>query len=585
MKEIILNIVNQPNNKKIIIFLGVLIFAIQSLVSIIFVSVNFPISDDWPAVFAGIYYQQNDSSWIDAILSGGGEHFLYFYRLVMMGGFLLNSFDVQQFMFLNWGFLLVSTGIFYSLLKKTDARLTWLIIPLSAFIFSPKMVSTDLTASIGLIWIGTFFFLVSIVVILDKQKLSKFWFALAICLSIIATTTSALGLLSWIIGALFLILRYKENKKNLLIWIGISIIIFSMYVVNIGDLEGRKGIDEIISFSGISWGLEYVSNPFSVKFLELKILIGVISIILLISVSAYLLKKRIRLAYPWILFGIIGVLSTILTDFGRFGIRLPSENYFIIMSTFTQIGLLVVVSILFFKIKKSNHKKKNLITIIYIVFVVSQLILLSSAYFVGSQYVSEWDSDKSDWLTCFDLPSNLEVCNKWNVFGDPLQNRDSLESKLSIYNYLIENKLSIFSNKEFFLDQEQKKNELKIEWNKLNEGSGVGEIESINGQNISNDSIILDNDYVNMSGWIIGNNGKIDEIFLFVNKEVFLSSSNLEPPLETIKKFEGEQDGKIKWSIVFLSGFLEKGCYNISIGGAYNDSKFMLDKELEICKI
>ena len=446
------------------------------------------------------------------------------------------------------------------------------------------MVSTDLTASIGLIWIGTFFFLVSIVGILDKQKLSKFWFALAICLSIIATTTSALGLLSWIIGALFLILRHKENKKNLLIWIGISIIIFSMYVVNIGDLEGRKEIDEIISFAGISWGLEYVSNPFSVKFLELKILIGVISIILLISVSVYLLNKRIRLAYPWILFGIIGILSTILTDLGRFGIRLPSENYFIIMSTFTQIGLLVVVSILFFEIKKSNHKKKNLITIIYIVFVVSQLILLSSAYFIGSQYVSNWDREKSNWLTCFDLPSNLEVCDNWNVFGDPLLNRESLEDKLSTYNYLIENKLSIFSNKEFFLDQEQKKNKLNIEWNELNEGSGVGEIETINGQNISNDSIILDNDFVNISGWIIGKNEKIDRIFLFVDREAFLSSSNIKPQLDTIKKFENKQDVDIKWNMTFLSGFLEKGCHNISIGGVYDDSKFMLDKEFKICK-
>ncbi len=585
MKEIILNIVNQPNNKKIIIFSGVSIFAIQSLISMIFVSVNFPISDDWPAVFAGLYFQQNNPSWIDAILSGGGEHFLYFYRLVMMGGFLLNSFNVQQFMFLNWGFLSISTGIFYCLLKKIDVRLTWLIVPLSAFVFSPKMVSTDLTASIGLIWIGTFFFLVSIVGILSKQKLSKFWFALAICLSVIATFTSALGLLSWIIGTLFLIHRYKENKKNLLVWIGISIIIFSLYVVNMGDQEGRTEISEIISFSGISWGLEYVSNPFSVKFLELRILIGVISMISLISVSAYLLKKQISLAYPWIMFGIIGILSTILTDIGRFGIRLPSENYFIIMSTFTQIGLLGVASVLFLEIRKSNYKKKNVITVIYILFVTSQLVLLSSAYFVGSQYVSEWDSDKSNWLSCFDLPSNLEMCHKWNVFGDPLQSSESLESKLSIYNYLIENKLSIFSDKAFFLDQEQKKNELKIEWNKLNEGSGVGEIEIINEQNISNKSIILDNDYVNISGWIIGENKKIDKIFLFVDREAFLSSSNLKPQLETIKKFENNQDVNIKWDIIFLSGFLEKGCHNISIGGVYDDSKFMLDKELEICKI
>ncbi len=583
MNEIILKIANQPKSRKILVFSGVSIFAIQSLISIIFVSVNFPISDDWPAVFAGLYYQQNDPNWVDAILSGGNEHFLYFYRLVMMGGFLLNSFNVQQFMFLNWGFLSITLGIFYFLLKKSDVRLTWLIIPLSAFVFSPKMVSTELIASIGLVWIGTFFFLVSIVGILSKQKLSKFWFALAICLSIMATFTSVLGLLSWIIGMLLLIQRFKENRKNLLVWIGISIIIFSLYAVNIEHEEEKRSIGEVMRFSGISWGLEYVSNPFSVKFLEVRVLIGVISIISLILISTYLLKKQINSAYPWILFGIIGILSTILTDIGRFGVRLPSENYFIIMSTFTQIGLLGVVSILFFEIRKSNYKKKNIITIIYILFVTSQLVLLSSAYFVGSQYVSEWDRDKSDWLSCFDLPSNLEMCHKWNVFGDPLQSRESLESKLSIYNYLIENKLSIFSDKGFFLDLEKNKSEYNNRLVDIVEGDGIGKIELINKEENLNRQIIVNTPIIKISGWAIGDNGKIEEIYLLINDKFFLSNNEFHPRFDLENQGISE-GGNVAWEITFFSGYLEEGCHDLTIMGLTDNSKFQIGQKINFCK-
>ena len=583
MNQTILKIIDQTKNRKVLISFGVSVFAIQSLISIVIVSVNFPISDDWPAVFAGLYYQENNPNWLDAILAGGGEHFLYFYRLIMMAGFLLNSFNVQQFMVLNWGFLCISIGIFYFLLKKIDTQLTWLIIPLSAFVFSPKMVSTGLTASIGLIWIGTFFFLVSVVGILNKQKLTKIWFILVVSLSVTATFTSALGPLTWIIGTLCLIHRYKENKNYLLIWIIISIIALSLYATNIGDQEGRNEIEEIISFSGISWGLEYVSNPFSVKFVEIRILIGIGSIISLIFVSTFLLKKQIKSSYPWIIFGSIGILSTILTDIGRFGIRLPTENYFIIMSTFTQISLLVLVSILFLKIWNSNNSKKNKIKIIYMLFIIIQMSLLGSAYLVGSQYVSEWGKEKKEWLSCFDLPTNIDVCDKWNVFGDPLQNRNTTESKLSIYNQMIENKMGIFSDKKYLLEQERSKLGLELKWQELVEYTGNGDIETVNGQDVSNiDSININDSYVNIIGWM-NSDKKIKEVYLILNDKVFLSSSDFKLQSDIIKKENYEYN--IKWNILFLSGFLEKGCYDMMIGGINDSDKFILEKEIELCRI
>ena len=572
-------------NKKILISLGVSIFAIQSLISIIYFSVNFPMVDDWPVVYLSVHYLQNDPIWFNLLLAHDNEHYLYTYRSIMMLGFLLNSFNVQQFMFLNWALLLTSVGIFYVLLKKSNKQLTWLIIPISAFVFNPKMVSVNFISSFGLQWIGTFFFIISITGILYKEKLSKFWFGLAIGLSLMATFNTFLGLLSWIVGTLILIQNFKKNKIKFLVWICISIIIFSFYFSDMKFEPRENSLLTAISSSGISWGLQYVSTAFSVGSLELRVLIGAISISSLILTSVYLLKKRVSISYPWIIFGVIGILATIVITGGRFGIRPPYENYLIPMSLFIQISLLVLLTILFFEIRKSKKKIKTMFTIFYVLFIIGQLMLFISAYFVGYQYVSEWHSEKSNWLTCFDLPSNSDVCYYWHPFGNKYDNeKTGINQDGTIYNILIEKKLSIFSNNEFFFNQEQKKMDLDIAWNNLKEGPGSGDIEVINGVNISNElPIILNSSRVNISGWLVGDN-KIDEIYLFIDGKSFLKNSNFNSRFDIVNKLDSISTPNIGWDITFWSAFLEDGCHDLSVGGVYDNNKFVLEKHVEICK-
>ena len=572
-EQIILKLVNSPHNKRILIFSGVSIFAIQSLISIIYFSVNFPMVDDWPVVYLSVHYLENDPIWLNLLFSHDNEHYLYTYRLIMMIGLLLNSFNVQQFMFVNWGFLVTAISIFYIILKKTDKPLDWLIIPISAFIFSPKMISVNFISSFGLQWIGTFFFLISIVGIMYKEKISKFWFGVAICLSLIATFNTFLGLLSWVVGTLILIQKFKENRIKLLVWICISMIIFSFYLSDMKFTPRENSFLSVITPAGFSWGFEYITTPFSIKFLELRIVIGMITLFSLISISAYLLKKRISISYPWITVGIMGIISTIVITGGRFGVRPPYENYLIPMSLFTQISLLVLVTILFYEIRKSNRKIARISTIFYILFVIGQLALFSSAYFVGYQYESEWKNEKSNWITCFDLPSNLEWCGHAMEFGTDKE-----------YNILIEKKLNIFSNEEFFINQEKEKSRLDIEWNNLKEGSGIGDVETINDVNISNNfSIIVNDGHVNIKGWLLGDN-KIDEMYLFIDGKSFLKSSNFKPRSDIIEKVDYVQTQDIGWDVTFFSAFLEKGCHELSVGGVYDDNKFVLEKDIEICK-
>jgi hypothetical protein len=595
-------VLNENNNKRILIFTCTSILAIHSLIFIHSNSVNFALSDDWAAVFAATYYLQNDPAWIDPIITFGNEHVLLFYRIVMFVGLLLNSFNIQQFAYLNWGFLSIGVWIFYQILKKTDNRLTWLIIPISALMFSPKMIWTELSASIGLTWVGTFFFIVSVVGVTSKEKLTKTWFCLAIFLAIVASLSSILGLLSWIAGISCLLLKGKENRKYLIFWFLATIVVFSVIISTGTTQGGRRSLGDLIQPATIFWGLEYISNPYSVgigkyfvmdingtnihqeKFSEIRILIGMVSLLMLIFIAAYFLKRKIWRAIPWITFGAVGILSAILTTIGRFGLRLPSENYFIIISIFTQISLFVLITMLFLEIKKSNKQKiKNATKITYILLILSMFVLLGSSYFAGLRNGPIWHDEKSSNLQCFDLPSNIVKC-EFRVFGDVKQHTDKLKRDLSLFNFLIERKLSIF-NEEFFSNQEKMRERLNEKWNQLDTGIGIGQIQTINEQSVDNgDQIDLNRPIVHITGWTGSNNDMINEVVFFVDKKLFFSITPMKNELENLEKNKDEQNSRIEWDVQFFSGFIENGCHDFSIGGITDNSKFMLEQQIIVCK-
>jgi len=45
-----------------------------------------------------------------------------------------------------------------------------------------------------------------------------------------------------------------------------------------------------------------------------------------------------------------------------------------------------------------------------------------------------------------------------------------------------------------------------------------------------------------------------------------------------------EADLKSGWNVKFQSGHLAEGCHNISIASVKNNTKLILEQELEICK-
>ena len=584
---------NFEKYKTILCIFSVSIFSIYFLIEILTFSVNFPRSDDWPSVFAAIYFQQNNSSWVDSILSTGNEHLLFVYRILMMSIFQINSYNVFHINILNWGLLVSSIILFYHILQKTDSRLTWLIIPISALILNPKIFFGSIIASVGLVWNLTFFLTVLTILIFAKEKISNGWFLLVIAISVIASFTSVLGLLTWIVGIIFLLKNIKQNKYYLVIWIVIFLIISLFFYTLSESNHGRKDIVSILTSDGVLYFLEYVVNPYTLAPDVIKHVLGFLIISSISIITFFLLLKKVKKTLPWIIASILGILFAIFTTIGRFDVRPPDMSYFIIMSTLAEIGLLVLFSILFLESRSFKNKSlRQIISITFVFFIVIQMSLLGVTYVYYLDKIHEGSTEeiKEKLYSCFDLPSNNYECPHIRTFGDSSRHfidKPDLSNLrfFTMANFFITKNMAVFSNDDIFKRLEEKQTQLISDVNQITKEVNImGNIQTINKEHIlSQQEIHLQEDFIIISGWIQSENENVDNIVLFVNHTPFLSTDvfySNNTGVQNLENFNGEP---LYWNIFFFPAYLDDGCHTMTVKGINENVLFSIEKWFTLC--
>ncbi len=146
----------KENIKKIILICGVGFFAIHSFYFISVLGVNYPYIDDWWNIEIGISYYENEPDWYKKIFQQESEHRPIVPKIIQTFSLFFDSFNVKNSMYLSWGLLIISVYAFYGILKRSDTRLTWLVVPISGFVFSPKQIDTMLYALGSLHWVIIF---------------------------------------------------------------------------------------------------------------------------------------------------------------------------------------------------------------------------------------------------------------------------------------------------------------------------------------------------------------------------------------------------------------------------------------------
>ena len=128
--------------RNLIIFLIVSGFAIQALLLIIDYGHDIPGPDDIDQIFLGYRIANNLEVTPKDFYDPYGGHVTIFIKLITIPFLLTFSFLAAPTLYLNWIFLCIAIIFIYYLLKQTNEKSTWLLIPISMLVFSPLQEST-----------------------------------------------------------------------------------------------------------------------------------------------------------------------------------------------------------------------------------------------------------------------------------------------------------------------------------------------------------------------------------------------------------------------------------------------------------
>ena len=516
------------------------------------------------------------------------NHILGFSYLISFPNLYFNSFDVVNMHFLQFPIYAGVLFFIYLLIKKTDKKLVWILIPTSAFVFNPLMSSSD---NFFTAWhsIVPQLAIISVIFLFNKKTVTITTFVICIILGIIATFSSLWGIVIWMAG-IFSLINYKSEEKKLVekkwlfIWIAIlSIVGFVYYQLYPDSGLSQIGKSSPFSIEGLSFITTFLSAGFRLKFEVLMVLVGSASILFSIFCISYFIKlKKISSIKPWLNFLLVGISIAVVVQLGRghLALHLGNEPYYIYFSQFFQIGLLVLIGFLILNLRDDIQKNRiKALVIFLLVILVTQSILLIPSYYTGWTRADHYFEKKLDFMECYSLSNDPDCLGSSGALADP----DVRE----FMNYFLENNFSFFSEKNFNLKNNQDMNFFKTVWSeKPTAQVGFSEIESINGSLVSEgETFMIGKPLVILKGWSLDENKKhLDSIYLIVNDEPFLKYDHFYPRNDVSENLGMDVALNSGWTISFLSGYLEENCQLITLVGIKDDKKIGFENEIELCK-
>ena len=569
------------NQTKIIILSLVVFFASQKLYFKALYKINFPYFIDHALGIDYVYtYVKTGIFPFDEFFLPFSDsvHQIIFPRLITFPNVFFNAFDVGNLVYLHWGLESIALLLIFLLLKRTNPKLYWLLIPISAFIFSPLQDSGNHLFGM-IMWLLPPVSIIGVIYLLDKKPNLKS-LPSAICLSIIATFSTIIGGLAWLPGIIYLIKfdsHHKKwiEKKWLTIWLASTIVIGLIYYSQFPkDVAAQPNFSFLFTYDGFSFLATFISSAFRLKYDFLMVLVGSISLALGSFCVYYFTihKRNLKIALPWLLFLLVGIGGGLIADVGRgdLPVHYGNEPYYIPISQFFQIGLLVLISLIILDIKKGPvDTRKKILLYFLLAVIVGHMILLIPSYYAGWLRGEHYFQLKTEDANCYSLSPKLN-CIQSNS-GSSLMND---AEPLPMFNFWIENKLSIFGDTTFNNKNLEEISYFEETWKKNNEISvGIGEIELINNTPIAGEkTVYVSEPLIIISGSILDEKEKqLDSVFLLVDDKPFI-------------KFDNSAQSYSEWKIFFMSGYLENNCQLISIAGFKDNKNIKLNQEIELCK-
>lgn len=556
------------SHKKGIIFASISIIAIHTLYFIIVMGGN------WHIEIGAIGLPLTESFFTDGkypyelLITDVNAHIFFFPRLPLLVSFLFDKFDTMKILYFGWILLIIVVFLFYKILKFTDEKLTWFIIPIAAFIFSPIQYIVLLWAFASMAWFIPLLGVLAITYLTNKPKIDNKSFYAALSIGLISSFSLALGPIIMLSGIIPLIIT-KRNIKQIIIWFSLTLMVFFVYYLSI--LEDTEAIDKSISSTGaIKTMLQFASSPFRLKFDFLILSVGAF-VILFTSIMIMHLSKIIRkeVLLPWIQLFFVGLLSSLMVAFARGA----TGAYYSTIANLIPITLLVLIALNILFLKNRENKKVISYRFILCLIIIGLLVMLIPSYYLGWKLGGEFNELHKKYNSCFyNSIIDNELCR--TIFFDD-DSKERIEF-FKIITKMKENKVGMFLDNSY---------SLKNVWSEKDFLNDViitvnGEIVSINQQDATVQKIIyVDDPLVSISGHV-NNIQNIDSLFVVSNDKLLLTITNIQNELNGSEI----NDSFVKtFEVSFLSSYLESDCNMIKIIGLSEQMKIDFGKEIMIC--
>ena len=509
----IVTYLTSPKIKNIIIFTLVSILALQTLYFIHVSGVNILHLDDWRVVPLAQSMKNGDPFWqIEEFVLYNDQRAI-FPNLILLVNVVLTSWNVMYTLYFGWFLLALSIVPTYLILKKTDYRLIWIIIPIVAFLFNPAQYVTLLMDVASRWLLLTSLGIIFSVYFINRVQFQKSALLPAILFAIIASFSSILGLAVWIVGVLSLTNFDKTKKTPLIIWVSSAFVVFLMYSTNYTYGHEANPINPFGFFTldFLQKILLYLSNgliPHATSLLVIQMIAGFVIISLIIGGPIYLRlrQKEIKAIVPWIQFGLIGLIGALATVATRIGFENFPFPHYITIAVFSQISALVIATVIFVQIHNgsSDIRKKTVASMIFLIFIVITVFPLSASYIWGWNAGFNWHEARYADLECLTNPIFDFNCSKFAYHKDMLQKNGKI---------LKEVHLGPFANQNESLTYLQDPLLREENWEKMEENlEGSGAIEYVDSKPIGSDGKIQVSKIktlIDMAGWGVVSSDKI----------------------------------------------------------------------------
>jgi len=406
---------NDPKN--FIILFSTMFFAVHSLYFIHVFSVNTILGDDFLFVPFVKSFVDGESFWTVSPFLQFDIHRLLIPNILTLLSVELTQWNTIYLMMFGWCLIAISTFFIYLMLNKTDSRLRWLIIPISAMLFNPIQYATMLWAlpnnSYLLLVVG----FVGAIYFLNKLHENKFLLLPAIFFATISTFSTFPGIIIWPIGVISLLSFKKITKTPLILWVFFTMIILSFFFIDY-SLPDSSNSFKHTNILDVFWSFFSKGFVNNVSLLEpLEFIVGpiVFFFILFGPVFLKITHKNFSNFIPWIQFGCIGLTLA----FGFYMVITFTDNPTLVDSSrygtyanFPQISALIMItaSMLFLYDRFKHDRKKIYILVLLFVLFFGLSSGLAVSYYIGWWHGFHMFEEHTQILNCLTKPNSDFLC-------------------------------------------------------------------------------------------------------------------------------------------------------------------------------